>query len=436
MYATNVWKAMVIAAALALLPATGFSAVPFTAPAEFDLTGSTISAQVRLETRLRGTVQASLTPNPTAVSGDLEIHTLDTASGAFTGALDQISATSTATVGQLGLTFPVTVTLSSNDVRGLFFWDQNTAVISPENITVTLDFAGTVWNVPVSGIPIPATYNNGKLAFSLNVDYADSYMGYAYTANIGINLVGTLVAGASSGLGQTSGGLPWLDIWTDETAYGPGDTLTLHITIGNAGPARTVDLYIALLDPAGGISFWPAYTASPTALPELSLTSGFYVPPLALQQVVLPTNLPPISASGNYSFLAAFTDPGTLNIVGATADAPFVYSAAASGQGAFDGQWDGPATIDTGQALCGTYGNAHFDIAGGVISGWGISDEDGYAVSGTVSPAGVVQNGLLWEEYGADLIQVGTFSGTFSGNTGNGTWGDRYGCSGTYQVTR
>jgi len=418
---------------LSLLVSPVFGATPFSAPAAFDLKGSSITFVVTMETRKGEIVQAALNPNPAPVTGSIGIDQLNLASGAFSGTLDEISASTRASLDQLGLDFDVTVTIDSDDMTGIFIWSRDLVVFDPRNLEVTLTFGLESWPIVLSGVPWPANYKDGQLILQKELVFEDTYLGYDFTINMGINLVGLLQSEAHTAE-------PWIGLYTDHTAYAAGDQLQLSITAGNPGEARTVDFYLALADPSGTLYFWPSYTTTVTpALTGLALANGFFFPLSVLVDRQLPSSLPPIIGSGQYTFYAAFCDPGTLNFVGELAAAPFEYSVAATS--GFDGVWTGNAQNTSGDPSCGTLANVIFNVSGNQITGeadmdLGGGEYDGYTVTGTVGSDGTISDGILWEEFGTEEIAVGSFGGVFSGTTVTGTWGDRYGCSGTYTLTK
>jgi hypothetical protein len=418
---------------LSVLVSPVFGATPFSAPAAFALKGSSITCVVTVKTRNEEIVQAAIDPNPAPVTGNIGIDQLNQASGAFSGTLDDISTSTSASLDQLGLNFDVTITIDSDDMTGIFIWSRDLVVFDPQNFVVTLTFGSKSWPIVVSGVPWSANYRDGQLTLQKELVFEETYGGYDFTTNIGINLVGLLQS-------ITRTAEPWISLYSDHTAYAGGDRLQFSITAGNPGETQTVDFYLALADPSGALYFWPTYTTAVTpALTGLPLANGFSYPLSVLVDLLLPSALPSITDSGQYAFYAAFCEPGTLNFVGGLASAPFAYTVAAPS--GFDGVWTGNAQNTSGDPSCGTLANVTFNISGNRITGEADMDlgggvYDGYTVTGTVGSDGSISDGILWEEFGIEEVAVGSFGGVFSGTTVTGTWGDRYGCSGTYTLTR
>ncbi len=422
-------KALVLCGiVLGLVLPSAWGAVPFKAPARFNLEGSQVNFLLRLESR-RGQVEAALDPNPAPLTGAILVQQLNADTGAFKGAYEDISASTEAKVDKLGLTFTITLSLASDSLGGLFLWNRNQVVLAPESMTLTMTFGKQVWNVPLAGIPWVATYQDGRLSLDQALEFCETYLGYTFTLQMGIHLAGVLQPPAGDAL--------WISLSTDKPAYTGTEHLKLYVSAGNGGPTtQRVDVYLALLAPSGVLYFAPPYGTSLQALvTDIDLVSGFYLPPLQLHDLPLPSTVPPIAGAGEYQFLAAFCKPGTLEILGSIAAAPFSYATAPPVS--YDGTWDGTGTASGGDEECGSIATVHFDIRDSVITGWGETDlGEGYTVTGQVSASGTIVDGILWEEFAGENIAVGTFGGRFSGDTGNGTWGDRYGCSGSFSVTR
>ena len=152
---------ILIVATLCTAPAG--AATPFAAPASFDLAGSTINVDIRLESKVLGTIDMALDPNPAPLTGNMDIETLDAASGVFSGALTNVTTTTTAEASKLGLELPVTITLNSNTLSGVFLWAKDKVACYPESVTATFTIGDQSWDIPFNGIPLAGTYNNNQL---------------------------------------------------------------------------------------------------------------------------------------------------------------------------------------------------------------------------------------------------------------------------------
>jgi lysophospholipase L1-like esterase len=113
-----------------------------------------------------------------------------------------------------------------------------------------------------------------------------------------------------------------LRLQVNAPSLAPGETLTLTLTIVPESTPMVVDLYVALQLPDQSLRF---LQADGSIVPETRpLVSGWTVVPFrgeAFRHTLSAQGLP-----GNYVWLAAFTEPGTGNIVGAVAQAPFLVS--------------------------------------------------------------------------------------------------------------
>ena len=113
-----------------------------------------------------------------------------------------------------------------------------------------------------------------------------------------------------------------LRLSVNETGFRPGAMMTLMVTIASEPAPQAVDLYVALQLPDQSLWF---LQADGRLTPELH--------PLVASWVVVPFNgelwrytFSGTEPAGRYSWLAAFTEPGTMNILGTIAEAPFTFS--------------------------------------------------------------------------------------------------------------
>ena len=113
-----------------------------------------------------------------------------------------------------------------------------------------------------------------------------------------------------------------LRLRVNDSSLTPGETLTLAVTIVPESTPMVVDLYVALQLPGQSLRFLQADgSLAPEARP---LVGGWTVVPFrgeVFRQTLSAQELP-----GNYVWLAAFTEPGTGNIVGSVTQAPFQVS--------------------------------------------------------------------------------------------------------------
>lgn len=116
--------------------------------------------------------------------------------------------------------------------------------------------------------------------------------------------------------------LPQLALNLNGTGYRRGDTLILTDTITPGTTPRTADLYVALQLPNGTLFFLQG---------DGSFTPG--VRPFRRNWTVVPSNeqlfrytFNGLEPSGSYTWLAALTEAGTLNLFGGILQAPFIFS--------------------------------------------------------------------------------------------------------------
>lgn len=116
-----------------------------------------------------------------------------------------------------------------------------------------------------------------------------------------------------------------IDVSVDANDYTTGSTFTLNVSIENSTPAIVVDVYIALMDPTGGLMFLTlnpngAFTLVPGALDpdawiplvqNLNLPQGFSVKDFPIFQYQFSGSEP----LGQYTWYAGLAAPGTKNFV-------------------------------------------------------------------------------------------------------------------------
>ncbi len=417
-----------------VFPMMAGAATPFDAPATFNFAGG---SQIDLNLTLKVAnqeMQAGLDPNPAPIAGFLDVGTLNKLTGVFSGAFRDVTAATTATVERLKWQHTISATLNAPALTGVFIWNQNRAIIYPENIAVTIAIDGEAFpTFSLQGIPLRADYEDGKLTIASGFEYTNSYKGVEFTLTAAINLGGTL---------QTpTAGTVWVGLRTDANAYQSGEVMTLYASLENSGASQLVDLYIALYAPDGILYCLPAYT--PAFVPIVAgwaFESGVKIPYTLLLSSQLPNELPIPMMDGEYIWLAAFFKPGTTDLIGEVAVASFTYTAEMPVPQTFDGIWSGTATSLVDSVDCRGIAELTFHVVGGNLNGQavltGSADDDDFPVAATVDAGGNIVNGTILEEFANQLYQIGTFTGALGADTGEGKWYDDYGCYGTFSVTR
>ncbi|MCP4682796.1 MAG: hypothetical protein GY864_10730 [Desulfobacterales bacterium] len=401
------------------------AATPFSAPAEFDLSGSTIDFSVVLA----GGWDTSLAPNPAPVTGSINIETINRITGAFTGEFADITASTTATLPSPVGDIDIICTINSDDLSGWFVWAMDKVIFRPDTINATFSIGGESFNVPFNGVHIPVEYKDGVISATAVVEHSGVYDGtipIAYDATLVINLTGNLADQSNNG--------PWVELKTNSNAYVNGDTLQLYFGIGNPGTVLPVDLYLGLLGPNGALLTAPGYTGTiGPIISNFPLPGNFSIPSILVYGIPLTAITPPISSPGAYLFWAVLTEPGNLNLLSEFALAPFEYGAAVSHP--YDGTWDGSADShsDLSEGDCSGFSDVDFTITNSKIVGTALDDEEvGYTVTGYVDPDGTIKDGTI----SVEGRPVGYFDGIITGTTISGTWLDIDVCYGPYEMTK
>ncbi len=412
------------------------AAQPFKAPAVFDFNGSTMALKLEFDLGRLGTHELKINPNPAPVTGFIDIETVSSLTGVCRGRLRDFSATTQAGIEKMGvnLDFTVTATLNADPLDGVFLWSKDKAVFYPDNLILTLDFGGEKWDIPLSGIPLPAQYRNGVLTLNVEVEQSGKYEGYDYDAVIGLHLVGVLKSQAP-GNGNIT-----IELELDKNSYKPGDRLKLRAALDNSGGARKVDIYVAFFDPEGNYFFGPDYTSRMTPLITVDLDAYEHSSLTEILNVLLPAHTPPIAAAEASSFCAVVTAAGSTAPISNLACADFTYDFTPANPDPYDGEWHGSGGSSVVGGECPALAEVHMTIVKSQISG--VADEvdmidaDGYRMTGTIDTEGKVTDGVLLEEFMNSWIPVGSFTCTFSGSSCTGTWIDEYGCYGSFSLAR
>ncbi|MBN2808808.1 MAG: hypothetical protein JXR80_04875 [Deltaproteobacteria bacterium] len=419
--------------------AEAFAADPFRAPAQFNLAGSSLDVSISMTHPRLGTYALALNPNPAPVSGYLDFDSVSALTGICRGRMREVSASTQAEIDRLGFSFDftVTATLNADPLDGIFFWSKNKAAFYPDGMVLTLSFDSESWDIPLSGIPLPADYIDGVLTLDTALEFNENYEGYAFAAVIGLHLVATL---ESQAVGD--GGVA-IDLQLNKNVYQPGDRLELRAGLNNDGPERPVDIYVAFFDHENNPFFANDYTSTMTPLlTNVTLSAGRYISLTKILEVMLPAHTPPIAAPGACFFCAVVTPVGSFEALSNWAFAEFTYAVPAGQAEAadFDGEWHGSGVSAVVGGDCSGLADVHLTVVDGQISGSAAEvvdyDADSYRMTGTVNAQGEIVDGVLLEEFMNSWLPVGSYSGTFSGNSGSGTWMDEYGCYGTFSVTK
>ncbi len=126
---------------------------------------------------------------------------------------------------------------------------------------------------------------------------------------------------------------PSITIYTDAETYQSGDAIEVSLSAQNLNAGMSVDVYVGLLTPDGGL-----YTLSPYGqngwsgnleawIPEIYVPSSFNMNRTPFFWFDVPCSMPPISDEGDYNFAAVLTRAGTMQWVSDLSSAPFTVGA-------------------------------------------------------------------------------------------------------------
>ena len=215
-----------------------------------------------------------------------------------------------------------------------------------------------------------------------------------------------------------------IDISVDANDYTTGSTYNLNVSIENGTPAIVVDVYIALVDPTGGLMFLtlnpdgtftlvPAMAADPDGwaplVENLDIPQGFSVKDFPLLQYQFSGSEP----LGQYTWYAVFVNPGTRDFVSDIGITGFTFSGGDGG-----GQ---PLFIVANQSMGGSLcANDMVVVNGQTLIAYGGSPSSGYTwtlSSRSTYPAGTTVDSITGVFHGSGgTLVVGThnFSMTVS----------------------
>jgi hypothetical protein len=293
----NKVKSMLFISIILLIASSGYSAAPFTAPAVFDLGGSTIHLDASVNVPILGKVDVNVNPNPVTVQGQLNVDTIDT-SGNWTGSAQGSGDTniSAPVVGS----FPVHGE-AGGSAQGVFDFANNTMTFSTSDGWAKVTIAGKDYDFDIAQGNITGTFDGKYIRFTTKNTKTFKLMGFDFTITYDINAVGELKAAES------------LDAFIDvnKQAYTSGDQFNTTIGFKRVGKQITVDAWVVLIDPSGTLLFFPGFTTTVANIPNLTLpaNSELYDVPLFIQS--LPGTTPPIQATGSYIIAIGFSKPGT-----------------------------------------------------------------------------------------------------------------------------
>lgn len=119
---------------------------------------------------------------------------------------------------------------------------------------------------------------------------------------------------------------PSVGIHTDSEVYSEGDAIEVSISASNSSDGMSVDVYVGLLTPDGGLyTFGPAgWTSSLDAwITDIFVPTDFKLTPTPFWWFNVPSSTPPIGQRGYYNFASVLTFPGTFDWVSELSLAPF-----------------------------------------------------------------------------------------------------------------
>jgi len=106
-----------------------------------------------------------------------------------------------------------------------------------------------------------------------------------------------------------------ISVSLDKEDYVVNDKIHVSISASNGPSNITVDLYFALLTPLNQLLFFPMWTEDLNCLDNIPLPANFNLPETEVFAYTLPSMMPWIQDTGEYTFAIGLTNPGTLDFI-------------------------------------------------------------------------------------------------------------------------
>lgn len=288
----------VLTFAFILFAATSiYAAEPFQAPAVFDLGGSTIYLEAKVNVPIVGDVDVNITPNPVPIAGQVVVETLDGA-GNWTGYGEGSgSATINApVVGKLNVSGE-----AGGSAQGVFDFANNLVTFYTNDSWAKIKVSGQQYDFNIDDGTVQGTFDGKYIRFATTNDTSFNLLGFTFKIHYEINAVGELKPAEN------------LEVFidTNKSNYNSGDRFTTAIGFKRTGGSITVDAWLVLLDSTGALLFFPGFTTTANNIPNLVLPANSETYDRPIFDQILPGNNPPIQSTGTYIIAIGFSRPGT-----------------------------------------------------------------------------------------------------------------------------
>ena len=116
---------------------------------------------------------------------------------------------------------------------------------------------------------------------------------------------------------------PRLSLWVSQSGFRTGEQLTLYGQVTPGASPTSADVYVAIQLPDGTVFFWLGDGNATSAVQPLASNVSISSPLFGQLFTFTFGGGEPV---GTYTWYGAFTQPGTLNLIGAIASAPFTFT--------------------------------------------------------------------------------------------------------------
>jgi len=296
----NKLTSFTIVAVMFFAVANIYAAEPFTAPATFDFSGSTVYLEATVELPFVGEVDVDIDPNPVPVTGELVVETLNEA-GNWIG-YGEGSGETTANAPVVGA-IPV-FGEAGGSAEGVFDFANDRVTVYSDDAWAKINVAGTDYIFDIDEGEGEAQFDGTYITYEISGNEEMDILGFTFRFYYEIKAAGEL---------KETSPEESLDAFidTNQGDYTSGEAFDCSIGVERRGPDITVDVWIVLLNPAGQILFFPTFTTTLGNVPGVTIPANFSARDIPIFHQTLPGTYPPIQDSGAYIIAIGLSSPGT-----------------------------------------------------------------------------------------------------------------------------